>query len=79
VDQTLWLAPRLPVRPFRTFFCTAGGFGTLTLDEHHALTIDLAEGELRVRQLHLALGAAERRFELDLVATPQQPGRFTAS
>ena len=37
-------------RPFTTFFSCATGWGTLTLDENDALTVNLAEGTLRLRE-----------------------------
>jgi hypothetical protein len=45
VDRTLRLAPATSRRPFRCFFSTASGWGTLTLDGGE-VTIDLVEGEL---------------------------------
>ncbi len=51
VDKTLWLAPKLDDRPFTTFFCTASGSGTITIDE--GVTITLTEGKLEVERLYL--------------------------
>jgi uncharacterized protein (DUF608 family) len=56
VERTLWFAPRLEARPFRTFFSTAAGFGSITLDRG-VLRIELDEGELPLERL--VLGAAE--------------------
>jgi len=52
VTKTLWLNPKLPARPFKTFFSTATGFGTITLD-NKSLTIEIAEGELPVNKVIL--------------------------
>jgi len=32
VQRTLWFGPAVPDRPFKTFFSTAFGFGTIVLD-----------------------------------------------
>jgi hypothetical protein len=63
VTQTLWLAPKLGVRPFRTFFSTATGFGTLELLSR-AVRFTLAEGELVLRRLHV--DCEGKRIELAL-------------
>jgi hypothetical protein len=34
VERTLWFGPQLNVRPFKSFFSTASGFGTISLDRH---------------------------------------------
>jgi hypothetical protein len=50
VDRTLHFGPQVPIRPFRCFFSTALGFGTISLDRH-TVTVQLLEGELRVEKL----------------------------
>ncbi len=55
VDKALWFAPKLDVRPFKTFFSVSSGFGTIAIDDH-GLTIDVAEGEIAVNVIHLATG-----------------------
>jgi uncharacterized protein (DUF608 family) len=50
VEQTLWLAPKLPARPFRTFFSTASGYGTITLDGRR-VTIQMLEGKLALKKV----------------------------
>ena len=52
-QRTLWFAPQLSVRPFKTFFSTASGFGTITLDAH-TLRIQMLEGDLRLEKLVMA-------------------------
>jgi hypothetical protein len=47
VENTLWLAPRLEGRDYKTFFSTASGFGTLTVGKN-SLTVELVEGSLRI-------------------------------
>ena len=50
VDPTLHFGPRLPIRPFRCFFSTALGFGTISLDRQ-TITVELLEGELPLEKL----------------------------
>src|SRR5208283_394948 len=50
VQRTLWFGPRLSVRPFKTFFSTASGFGVIALDAR-SLHIQMIEGELQVEKL----------------------------
>ncbi|MDA0748315.1 MAG: GH116 family glycosyl hydrolase, partial [bacterium] len=50
--KTLWLAPKLSLNRFKTFFCTATGFGTLTCTDK-SITIDMVEGEVEVDALYL--------------------------
>ncbi len=51
-QKTLWLAPRLELDTFETFFSTASGWGTLRLSDNR-LTIDVCEGSLQVDQLQV--------------------------
>ncbi|HOF17456.1 MAG TPA: GH116 family glycosyl hydrolase [Phycisphaerae bacterium] len=67
-SRTLWLAPRLEKRPFRTFFSTAGGYGVLTLKKT-SLTIEMVEGELKVRALRLTRNGKERKIACDATAS----------
>jgi hypothetical protein len=50
VERTLHFGPRLPIRPFRCFFSTALGFGTISLDRR-TIAVELLEGELPVEKL----------------------------
>ncbi|HLO15752.1 MAG TPA: GH116 family glycosyl hydrolase, partial [Anaerolineales bacterium] len=50
VEGKLWLKPQLEGSPYRTFFSTTSGWGSLTL-QHDSLLIDMREGELLVKQL----------------------------
>jgi hypothetical protein len=52
VKRTLWFGPQLKARPFKTFFCTASGYGTIKL-ETQSLHIDLLEGELALERVVL--------------------------
>ncbi len=70
VERTLWLAPRIAQRPFRTFFAVADGFGLLTLSKNK-LRVEMVEGRLELARLVVA-GFAE----MDLSEAPAtvQPG-----
>jgi uncharacterized protein (DUF608 family) len=53
VHRTLWFAPQLNIRPFKTFFCTASGFGTIVMEDR-SLHIQMIEGELTLEKVVLA-------------------------
>jgi hypothetical protein len=53
VTRTLRLTPVTDDRPFRCFFSTASGWGTVTLDAS-GLRVDLCEGELPVDVVQLS-------------------------
>jgi hypothetical protein len=72
VEKRLWLAPKLNKRPFRTFFSTASGHGTVSLDRK-ALTIAMIAGELDVRHVHVSLGEKEIEISSSKVARPGRP------
>lgn len=54
VEKKLWFGPKIARRPFTAFFCTAAGFGTITL-EQSALSVTVVEGSLAVERLQLDL------------------------
>jgi len=62
VHRTLWFGPQLSIRPFKTFFCTASGFGVIVLDAG-ILRIHVLEGELPVEKLVLTDGTQTRTLE----------------
>ena len=72
VEQTLWFSPRLKARPFRSFFSTASGFGTIELEEK-TVGIHMIEGELRLKRLALTMGDETRWFDWDTVVRPDVP------
>ena len=55
VERTLWFGPQLNVRPFKCFFSTASGFGTIGLDGQ-SVSVEMIEGELPIEKLALTLG-----------------------
>ncbi len=50
VDHSLFLSPKLKVRPFVSFFSTASGFGTIAVDGHN-VSVNMIEGELAIEKL----------------------------
>jgi hypothetical protein len=73
VQRTLWFGPQLRIRPFKTFFSTASGFGTIVLDDR-SLHIQMLEGELSLEQLVLADGNITRTFQWNTTVRPDTPG-----
>jgi uncharacterized protein (DUF608 family) len=74
VKRTLWLGPQLKARPFKTFFCTEFGFGSIVRDSRF-IHIDLLEGELPLEKLILTEDG--RTKVLDWKATVQPHVRAT--
>jgi len=71
-QRALWLGPQVSTRPFKTFFCTASGFGTIILDAR-TLRIQMLEGELLLEKLTLAEGTHARSFEWKTTVRPDAP------
>jgi len=71
-QRTLWFGPQLSVRPFKTFFSTASGFGTLVL-EARTLRIQMLEGELPLEKLVLADGTRAWNVEWKTTVRPDAP------
>jgi hypothetical protein len=69
VDKTLHFGPKLAVRPFKTFFSTASGFGVIALDEH-TLAIEVIERNLAVRKLVLTHGGEKKAMECNVRVRP---------
>ena len=72
VDRTVWLAPRLKVRPFVSFFSAASGFGTIMIDAH-SVTIRMVEGELPVSKLIFTTGEAPTALDWNVTARANAP------
>ena len=68
-QRTLWFGPQLETRPFKTFFSAASGFGTITLG-HHAIQIQMLEGQLLVEKLVLTDRGQPRTFDWTVTALP---------
>ena len=72
VTRTLWFAPKLNTRPFKSFFSTASGFGTITLHEQ-SLQIQLLEGEMNVEKLIVGEGNSARTIQWHATIRPDSP------
>jgi uncharacterized protein (DUF608 family) len=72
VQKTLWFGPKLRVRPFKTFFSCASGFGTITLDLR-SLRIDVVEGQVAVERLVFAQDAKTHTLNWSATARPGTP------
>jgi hypothetical protein len=67
VEKTLWFGPQLKARPFKCFFSTASGFGTIGLDDG-SVSVDMIEGELRIEKLVLTVGGETRVLDWKVTA-----------
>jgi uncharacterized protein (DUF608 family) len=65
VTKTLSFGPKIEREMFSTFFSTASGFGTITLDTHH-LTIEMQEGTLEVERVLLTRCGELRSMEWNI-------------
>jgi hypothetical protein len=72
VQKTLWFGPKLAVRPFRTFFSCASGFGTVALDSH-SLRVDVLEGQLAVEKLLIDQDGKPHALDWNATARPGTP------
>lgn len=70
--RTLWFGPRVKARPFKTFFSTATGFGTIELDSG-SIQIDLLEGELTLEKFVLTEGAQTKSLDWRTIVRPGAP------
>ena len=69
VQKTLWFGPKLGVRPFKTFFSAASGWGTIQLDSR-SIRVEVVEGQLEFKKLVLTEEKHTRRLEWNAVARP---------
>ncbi len=69
VERTLWFGPQLRVRPFKSFFSTAFGFGTIELGEK-SVSIQVVEGELAIERLSLSDEKGERLLDWKVTVRP---------
>jgi hypothetical protein len=76
VQRTLWFGPAVPDRPFKTFFSTAFGFGTIVRDRR-SLHIQVIEGELSLEKLVRAEGEKIRTLDWKTTVQPGSPGTIT--
>ncbi len=73
VQRTLWFGPQIRVRPFQIFFCTASGFGTISLGDGR-LSVQMLEGKLEVEKLVLTDENGTRTLEWKATVRPDAPG-----
>jgi len=71
-QKTLWFGPKLSVRPFKTFFSTASGFGAIALDRQ-SLRIDMIEGELLLEKFMLSDATSRPMMDWKTTARPGSP------
>lgn len=74
--RTLWFGPQLDVRPFKTFFSAATGFGTISL-EVRSLRIEVLEGELPLERLVLTDHGQTSTHDWKITVGPHQPAVIT--
>jgi hypothetical protein len=75
-QRTLWFGPQLPVRPFKTFFSTATGLGTITLDGRD-LRIQIIEGELPLEKIVLTDRGQTHNLDWKTTVQPGTPSHKT--
>lgn len=69
VERTLWFGPQLNIRPFKSFFSTAFGFGMIGLDDR-SVSIRMIEGGLPLEKLVLTVGAGTRVLDWNITIRP---------
>jgi uncharacterized protein (DUF608 family) len=67
VERTLWFSPRVETRPFKCFFSTAFGFGTIAL-QGRAVSIHLIEGQLPIEKMVFTDAEGTRTVDWKIVA-----------
>jgi uncharacterized protein (DUF608 family) len=72
VTKTLSLAPKLQLRPFKTFFSTATGFGTATLTPSR-IEISLVEGKLHIERVRITINGKTTFIEPKIVVDSKKP------
>jgi uncharacterized protein (DUF608 family) len=72
VQRILWFGPQLATRPFKTFFATASGFGTIELGGR-SLSVQLLEGVLPLEKLVLTEGTQTQTLEWKTTLQPGSP------
>ena len=67
VERTLWFGPQSHIRPFKSFFSTASGYGTIGLDSR-SVRVQMIEGELPIEKLAFTVGAKTRLLDWKVTA-----------
>ena len=76
VSKTLWFGPQIEVRPFRTFFCVASGFGTIELDRS-TLRVHVIEGQLALEKVELGKDGATKTLDWKITVQANSPATKT--
>lgn len=71
VEKKLSFAPKLQIRPFRSFFSTASGWGVITRDAT-SVEVHVMEGELAIEALALTEHGVEQELPWRVTATPKR-------
>jgi hypothetical protein len=66
--KTLCFGPRIDRNPFKVFFSTASGYGTMALIDKERLEINMLEGQLAIDRLQLAIDGQIREISPGVVA-----------
>lgn len=74
--RTLWFGPKLPTRPWKSFFSTATAYGSIGLDDH-GVNFDLHSGELAIDTLILTIDGNTREFPLKRTITAGKPQQIS--
>jgi len=72
VKRTLWFGPQLDIRPFKTLFSAASGFGTIELGSQ-SLRIQLLEGTLPLEKIVLTDGGRTRTLDWNTTVQTGSP------
>ena len=73
IEKTLWFGPKIKHRPFKAFFSSHSGFGTISL-EPRVLRVEVIEGELAVERVLLTGEGESRDFEWKVMVRRDSPG-----
>ncbi len=71
-EKMLWFGPKVKHRPFKTFFSTYSGFGTIVLGPD-LMQVEVIEGELVVEKLVLTEEGKRRDLEWKAMIRPGSP------
>ena len=72
VDKKLFFEPKLEVRPFKCFFSTASGYGTIAL-EKDCLHISMVQGQLSVDSLEVEINSEKYVLAQNFIASQNEP------
>jgi uncharacterized protein (DUF608 family) len=76
IERTLWFGPRLSAQPFKCFFSTASGYGTIGFDGS-SVDIRMVEGVLELKKLVLTVGKETKMLEWNTTVQPNASSRLS--